>query len=210
MALAAKLKEIVLNSPEIVETERLFRIYDDFIKDMVYKADNHEKAKRFFDDSIRQISGLKKERIKKKITVGIIGDYAHTLFGIFPFFDIEKFLLSEKVRVIQPLSFLNYFSFLSPIYSKKNREELRKLLPQSVTGSDAITILSAIYLKNKVDGLIHIRTFSCTPEEVANEVLISNKKKFPPVLSLSYDAHTTEENMRVRIEAFIDTIRSKK
>ena len=210
MALAAKLKEIVLNSPEIVETERLFRIYDDFIKDMVYKADNHEKAKRFFDDSIRQISGLKKERIKKKITVGIIGDYAHTLFGIFPFFDIEKFLLSEKVRVIQPLSFLNYFSFLSPIYSKKNREELRKLLPQSVTGSDAITILSAIYLKNKVDGLIHIGTFSCTPEEVANEVLISNKKKFPPVLSLSYDAHTTEENMRVRIEAFIDTIRSKK
>jgi len=210
MALAAKLKETILDSPEIAETEKLFRIYNDFIDGMIYKADDYEKAKKLFDDSRKKISALKKEKIRKKITIGIIGDYAHTLFGIFPFFDIEKFLLSEKVTVKQPLSFLNYFSFLSPIYSKKNREECRKIFPKSVGGSDAITVLSANYLKNKVDGLVHVGTFSCTPEEVANEVLLSHKKMFPPILSLSYDAHTTEENMKVRIEAFIDMIKSQK
>jgi len=210
MALAAKLKETILNSPEISKTQELFRIYNKFVEEMIYKADDYEKAKKLFNDSMKKISAMKKDKIKKKITIGIVGDYAHTLFSIFPFFDIEKFLLSEKVAVRQPLSFLNYFSFLSPIYSKKNREECGKIFPKSVGGSDAITVLSANYLKNKVDGLIHVGTFSCTPEEVANEVLLSHKKMFPPILSLSYDAHTTEETMKVRIEAFIDMIKAQK
>jgi len=73
-----------------------------------------------------------------------------------------------------------------------------------------VTLLSALHLKDKVDGLIHMRTFGCLPEEVANEVLTTNKKDFPPILSLSFDAHTTEENLKVRMEAFIDMIKNKK
>ena len=99
---------------------------------------------------------------------------------------------------------------MSPLYSKNNIKQLKKIFPQSVTGSDTATVLSAIHLKNKVDGLIHVGTFSCTPEEVANEVLTSYKKMFPPILSLQYDAHTNEENMKVRIEAFIDMLKNKK
>jgi len=210
MKLAAKVKEKMLLSADVIDKKKLFAVYDMFISDMIFKADSRDKADYFFKKAIRSINGLERKRIKTKIRVGIVGDYAHTLFGAFPFFNIEEFLLSEDVYVEQPLSFTNYYSFLSPLYSRKNIRKLKRIFPQNVTGSDAVTLLSALYLKEKVDGLIHVGTFSCTPEEVANEVLISNKRSFPPVLSLSYDAHTNEENMRVRIEAFIDMLKNKK
>ena len=210
MRLAAKLKEKVLDSADAVDKDFLFVIYDSFIKEMIFNAGDSRKAKKIFETASKSISNLKRKKIKKKITIGIVGDYSHTLFSIFPFFDIEKFLISEDIYVRQPLSFINYYSFLSPIYSKKNRKFVSKIFPKAVAGSDVITILSANYLKNKVDGLIHVGTFSCTPEEVANEVLLSNKKLFPPILSLSYDAHTTEENLKVRIEAFVDMLLAQK
>lgn len=209
MRMVSILKEKILGSPEIIDKDRLFLIYDKFMHDMVYRADDFRNAKALFENAMKNILQLKRKKLGKKIRIGIVGDYDHTLFSLFPIFDIEKYLLSEDVFVRQPLSFINYYSFLSPIYSAKNRKEAAKIFPKSVTGSDAMTILSANYLKNKVDGLIHVGTFSCTPEEVANEVLISHKQMFPPILSLQYDAHTTEENMKVRIEAFIDMLRAK-
>ncbi|MEM0465630.1 MAG: hypothetical protein QXW97_02930 [Candidatus Pacearchaeota archaeon] len=207
MKMASIIKEIILKSPDIIEKEKLFDIYEKFIHDMIFKAKNFELSKKIYFETLNKIKKLKREKIKSKLTIGIVGDFAHTLFSFFPFLDIEKFLLMQKVSVNQPLSFYNYYSFLSPLYNKKIRFAAKKIFPQGVSGSDIITILSSLYLKDKVNGIIHIRTFSCTPEEVANEVLISNKDKFPPILSLSCDEHTTEENLKVRIEAFIDLLK---
>lgn len=209
MKMVSKIKEIVLNSPDVVESQKLFLILDNLVENMIYNADDKNQAQNLFMQAKKQIKELKRKKISKKITLGIVGDYSYTLFSDSPFFDIEKFLVSEGIYVNQPLSFFNYYSFLSPLYSKENRKKQIKMLKRGIGGSEIITILSSVYLKNKVDGLIHIRTFSCTPEEVANEILTSNKEKFPPILSLSYDAHTTEENLKVRIEAFIDMLRMK-
>ncbi len=209
MKLASEIKEIIISSPEIANKQKLFSVYDGFIRKMIFEADGLREADEAFDETMDKIKKLERKKLKRKITVGIIGDYAHTLFSLQPFFDIEKFLLEEDAAIKQPLSFYNYYNFKSEIYSKKNREECRKIFPQKVSGSDTVTILSALALKDKVDGIIHIKTFGCMPEEVANEVLISNKDKFPPILSLSYDAHTTEENLKVRIEAFLDILENK-
>ena len=210
MKMAAKLKEKILDSADVAEKEKLFSVYDNFIYDMIYNADTKEDAKKAFEEAAAGILNLRKKKLGKKLVIGIIGDYEHTLLSTFPVLDIEKFLLLQDVFVKQPLSFVNYFSFLSPLYSSRNRKGLEELLPKSVAGSDAVTILCANYLKNRVDGLIHVGTFSCTPEEVADEVLLAHKEKFPPILSLSYDAHTTEENMKVRIEAFVDMLLAHK
>jgi len=209
MKFAAEIKNLILSSPEIIDKQNLFSLYDKFLEDMIYNADSNKDAEEIYNTVIEKIKNLKRKKIKKNITIGIVGDLAHTLFSLQPFLDIEKFLLSEDVKIIQPLTFYNYYNFNSKLYTKKNRIELKKIFPQNVSGSDAVTILSTIYLKDKVDGLIHIRTFGCLPEEIANEVLLSNKEIFPPILSLSYDAHTTEENLKVRIEAFVDIINHK-
>jgi predicted nucleotide-binding protein (sugar kinase/HSP70/actin superfamily) len=207
MNLTAKIKDIILNSPDVVEKEKLFKVHEDVIKEMIYNAKTKKQADEIFECALTEIKNMKRKKIRRKIKIGIVGDYAHTLFSQQPFFDIEKFILSEDVSINQPLSFASYYNFLSPVYTKKNRNDLKKIFPQNVSGSDGVTLLCSFYLKDKVDGLIHIRTFGCMPEEVANEVLTTNKNMFPPILSLSYDAHTTEENLKVRIEAFIDMLR---
>lgn len=210
MNMAAKLKEQIFSSPEIINKEKLFSIYDNFIKEMIFQADTIEKSKEIYKGALIKINKLDKKELKKKLIIGFVGDYAQTLFSFNPFLDIERFLLSQNVSVKQPLSFTNYYSLFSPIYKKENRNNVKKIFPKSVSGSDRVTLMSAMHLKNKVDGIIHIRAFGCMPEEIANEVLISNKKIFPPILSLSYDAHTTEESLKVRIEAFVDMLNNKK
>jgi len=210
MKIASDLRASLLGCSDILDKEKLFQTYDTFIENMIFNGNSLKESKEIYKRTIGEIKNMKKIKIKDKITIGLVGDFAHTLFSLAPFFDIERFLLKENVSVIQPISFTNFYNFLSPLYTKKNLKKGREYLPQKVCGSDKMTILSSLYLKNKVDGLIHIRTFLCTPEEVANEVLISHKSKFPPILSLSYDSHTTEENLKVRIEAFIDMIKHKK
>jgi predicted nucleotide-binding protein (sugar kinase/HSP70/actin superfamily) len=209
MKMASELKEKILSSPQITDKEKLFSIYDQFIDNMIFKADTLKESEEIYSQALKEIAKLKTSRLDNEIKIGIVGDFSHTLFAWSPFMDIEKFLLEEGISVNQPLSAARYYYFLSPFYSKKNLKRRYDYLPQKISGSDIMTILCSLYLKDKVDGLIHTRTFGCTPEETANEVLISNKKDFPPILSLSYDAHTTEENLRVRIEAFIDMLKRK-
>ena len=209
MNLASDLKQKILTSPEIIDKQAVFKIYDRFMDEMIFVGDTQQKSEEIYKKAKSEIDSLKKVKLKKIIKIGLVGDYAHTLFSFNPFFDLERFILEQNIVVNQPLSFASYYNFLSPIYSIKNRKELSKIFPQNVSGSDAVTLLTSLYIKDKVDGIIHIRTFGCMPEEIVNEVLLNNKEKFPPILSLSYDAHTTEENFKVRIEAFIDMIKNK-
>jgi predicted nucleotide-binding protein (sugar kinase/HSP70/actin superfamily) len=208
MKLVAGLKDKFLESSNVIDKQELFSIFEGFVEKMIFEADTLESAKVIHARAVRAMEGLERRKLQKRMTIGIVGDYAHTLFSLHPFFDIERFFLSEGISIRQPLSFFNYYNFRSDIYRKQNRRKAREILPQSVSGSDTITVFSSLSMKDSVDGIIHIRTFGCMPEEVANEVLLSHN--FPPILSLSYDAHTTEESLRVRIEAFIDMLQQRK
>lgn len=210
MKLANQIREVIFSSNRVIDKNRLFSIYDDFIRELIFNADNLDSSRSIFKRTKENIDQLEKKEADKTLTIGLVGDWANTVFSFSPIFNIEKFLLSENIIIKQPLNFTNFYNIFSPIYGKKNRQRMKQLLPQFIGGSDRTTVLSSLYLKNKVDGLIHIRTFGCTPEEVASEVLISNKNIFPPMLSLSYDAHTTEENIKVRIEAFLDMLKSRR
>jgi benzoyl-CoA reductase/2-hydroxyglutaryl-CoA dehydratase subunit BcrC/BadD/HgdB len=78
------------------------------------------------------------------------------------------------------------------------------------TGMDTVT--EAIDLaKKKYDGIIHIKSFGCTPEIDSMPVLqnISNDYKIP-ILYFSFDSQTSETGIRTRLEAFYDMIVMRK
>ena len=119
MNMTAELKEIVLTSPEIIDKQKLFKIYDKFIQEMIFDADTLQKSKEILKKAVSEIKILSKKKLKKKIKIGIVGDYAHTLFSLHPFIDIEKFILEQDIVVNQPLSFANYYiSFHQSIQRK--------------------------------------------------------------------------------------------
>jgi benzoyl-CoA reductase/2-hydroxyglutaryl-CoA dehydratase subunit BcrC/BadD/HgdB len=67
------------------------------------------------------------------------------------------------------------------------------------------------FAKKGYDGIIHIKSFGCTPEMDAMPVLqnISADYKIP-VLYFSFDSQTSDAGVKTRLEAFYDMIRMRK
>ena len=74
------------------------------------------------------------------------------------------------------------------------------------------TIKSALdYAKEDFDGIIHLKSFGCTPEIDAMPVLqrISEDYKIP-IIYFSFDSQTSDVGINTRIEAFYDMIMMRK
>jgi len=67
------------------------------------------------------------------------------------------------------------------------------------------------YAKKGYDGIIHVKSFGCTPEIDTIPVLqnISNDYKIP-ILYFSFDTQTSETGFTTRLEAFYDMIVMRK
>ena len=63
MNLAAKLKEIILSSPQIIEKEKLFGVYDEFIKEMIFNGNTSKESEDIFNKSLDEIKNLKINKI---------------------------------------------------------------------------------------------------------------------------------------------------
>ena len=74
------------------------------------------------------------------------------------------------------------------------------------------TLAAALrYAETGFDGIVHVKSFGCTPEVDAMSVLqnISADRKIP-VLYLSYDSQTGDAGIHTRLEAFYDMIAMKR
>lgn len=67
------------------------------------------------------------------------------------------------------------------------------------------------YLRDGFDGVVHVKPFGCLPEVNALPALqrLSRENDFP-VMSLSFDVHTSETGTRTRVEAFCDMLRRRR
>jgi predicted nucleotide-binding protein (sugar kinase/HSP70/actin superfamily) len=58
------------------------------------------------------------------------------------------------------------------------------------------------------DGLIHVAPFNCTPEVVAEGILLDYDPHSPvPILHLSFDEQTSDAGLSTRLEAYTDLLR---
>ena len=80
-------------------------------------------------------------------------------------------------------------------------------------GADASgTIVKSLDVAKKgFDGILHLKSFGCTPEISAMSILpkISDEYNIP-ILYFSFDAEDNEVGVDTRLEAFYDMIKSKK
>jgi hypothetical protein len=62
-----------------------------------------------------------------------------------------------------------------------------------------------------VDGVIHLAPFSCTPEVMAHNALLTLQRECQvPILSLSFDEHTGRAGLLTRLEAFVDILERRR
>ncbi|MEO0101983.1 MAG: acyl-CoA dehydratase activase-related protein [candidate division WOR-3 bacterium] len=191
---------------DFAEAERLEKI---FLKKI-------ERAEKF-----SEILWLKKE-IKKilwvedrgdLLKVGLVGEI---YFMIEPFAnqEMEKELGRMGVWVLAKRSLYRHLMHLLKLDWEflKFYFLARRYLKDSPGGEAIRTLGEALdFIKKGVDGIIHIFPFTCMPENIAMEALKEVSKDYDvPVLSLSFDEHTSKTGLLTRLEAFVELIKRKR
>lgn len=183
-------------------------ILTDAYREML-NATSREAIEEVYRKAIERMRGLLRQR-EPSARIAIIGDFYTTMLGCFPVFDLLRFISSHLQA--QVIWVMDWWSFINPfgdLWGKGNYREGLRMLGQRITGSDIITVCAALKARNKgVDGILHLSVFGCTPETTAIGALnfFRSKYNLPPICSITFDEHTQPDAVKVRVEAFIDTL----
>ena len=92
--------------------------------------------------------------------------------------------------------------------TQAREEEVGRYLGRDVGGFALPSLKEAVaFVREGIDGLIHLAPFNCTPEIVAASVLSPLARDHNvPLLSLSFDEHSGEAGLVTRLEAFVDLL----
>ena len=95
---------------------------------------------------------------------------------------------------------------------KKKKKKGKKYLKYHL-GADATesVVLTEELAKQGFDGIIHIKSFGCTPELNAMPILSKVSEDYGiPIIYFSFDSQDSEVGIETRLEAFYDMIIAKK
>ena len=147
---------------------------------------------------------------KNCLKVGLVGE----LFSIMEPFssnNIELKLSSFGIEVHR-FTTLTYLLFQKKYNLKKLLKKGKKYLKYHL-GADATesVVLSMQMAEKNYDGIVHIKSFGCTPELNAMTILekISNDYEIP-IIYFSFDSQNSDVAIDTRIEAFYDMIIQKR
>lgn len=143
----------------------------------------------------------------KPLRVGIVGEY-YTIMEPFSNHYIEKELAKMGIVVERWMNITN--SILHQ--DKKTIEHISKYAKYNMGATAMFTIDRALeFAKKGYDGIIHLKSFGCTPEMDAIPILqnISADYKIP-ILYFSFDSQTSDTGIQTRLEAFYDMIIMRK
>ncbi|MCD8314072.1 MAG: hypothetical protein LUD44_00270 [Firmicutes bacterium] len=183
------------------------KIYREFLLDMNTASSGtdiknaYKKAKTAMDD----------EPINKPalpLRVGIVGEY-FTVMDKYGNLDLENKLCRMGVEVHRFMNVTNYnFGSSEPKLFVTAKQYMR--FPMGPTSATNVTTAEN-YAKLGYDGIIHVKSFGCTPEVDIMPILSRISSEYHiPILYLSYDTQTSDTGLDTRLEAFYDMISLKK
>ena len=156
---------------------------------------------------------FKKIKINKPpnhLKIGLVGEL-FSLMEPFSSANIEEKLISHHIEVFRQTT-LTYLlitkKFTLHHHIKKSKKYLRFHL--GADGSESV-YLSHTLKKKGYDGIVHIKSFGCTPE--INAIPIMNKiseELSIPIIHFSFDSEDSDVGVTTRIEAFYDMIKERK
>lgn len=144
------------------------------------------------------------------IKVKVLGEL-YTLMNDSASCNIEKKLIKMRVDVDRKTD-LTYLlitkRFILPRLIKRGKEYIKYHLGADASGS---VVLSAEAGINNYDGILHLKSFGCTPEISAMSIMPKISSKYNiPILYFSFDAEDNEVGVDTRLEAFYDMILMKR
>ncbi len=149
-----------------------------------------------------------------ELRIGMVGEI-YFMIEQYANQEIEKELARLGVEVLFERSLYHHIMHLlriDPAHARSRRLAHRYL--RECPGGEAIrTVGEAIHFaeSGQADGIVHVFPFTCMPENIALEALQQlSADTGMPVLSLSFDEHTSRTGLLTRLEAFVDLLKRKK
>lgn len=185
------------------------RAYQDFLTAM-YTAQGRNDVEAGYRAAKRSLQSIPLNKPLRPLRVGIVGEF-YTAMDAFSNLELEQKLADMRVEVHRWMNVTN--QFLRYGGGQKNlRVKIQDLCQYDMGPTSTANIWYARECAERgYDGLIHIKSATCTPEIDVMPVLqnISADYKIP-VLYLTYDAQTSDVGLMTRLEAFYDMIDMRK
>ena len=160
---------------------------------------------------VRQLFNL--NGTEPQVRLGLVGEI-YFMIEQFASQEIEKELGKMGAEVVFERSLyrhIRHLLFSDPAFVRSGRLA-RRYLEESPGGEAIRTVGEAVYFQQQgLDGIVHIFPFTCMPENIALEALQKlSEETGMPVLSLSFDEHTSRTGLLTRLEAFVDLVKRRK
>lgn len=158
--------------------------------------------------TIRALREVELNLPSRKLRVGIIGEL-YTAMDAFSNHEIERFLAGRGISVQRDMS----VTFL--IFGKRDKRTIKRTggylqYPVGANGIDSVAWLRD-YAQRGFDGVIHVKSFGCTPELNAMPALTRLSRDMGiPLIHLSFDTQTSETGLETRLEAFCDMLEMRR
>ncbi|MDD2377854.1 MAG: hypothetical protein PHD10_04240 [Bacilli bacterium] len=191
-----------------IENGSFDKIYNEFL-DKIRQVKSKKELKKIYSIYYKKLKDNPVIKPKNPLKVGLIGEY-YTVMEPFSNHFMEKELAKKGIVVTRTMNVSNTVFWLGR--EKELKKKVKGYLKYDIGATGIDTISEAIELaKKKYDGIIHVKSFGCTPEIDAMPVLqnISNDYKIP-ILYFSFDSQTSETGIQTRLEAFYDMITMRK
>ena len=182
-------------------------IYTQFLQSM-NQADSLPRIwalARFYGKKLREIPLTPPPH---PLRVGIVGDL-YTVMEPASNYDIERKLIKRGISVSRKMN-VSFLLFSGPkqLTLRRTRGYLR--YPVGANGLDSVA-QSLDYAHRGYDGILHLKSFGCTPELNATPALSNISADYDiPILHMSFDIHTSSAGLDTRLEAFMDMIEMRK
>jgi len=153
---------------------------------------------------------IKKKKKKERYKVAIIGEL-YTLMDKEANNEIEEFFNQAGIELTRPLD-LTYLVLRRKTSPNKLLKKQNPYIKYHLGATATDSVIKATYFaKKKYDGILHLKSFGCTPELSAIPILQKISEDYNiPITCLSFDLQNSQEGLRTRLEAFIDMLEMRR
>jgi len=149
------------------------------------------------------------DKPEKPIRIGILGEI-YVVVEPFSNCHMERWLADHGVEINRPLDLTRMAIAIHNIPAQI--EQSGGYVDYNI-GSTANDVIAHGHrmMKDGIDGIIHVKPASCSPEITAMTILQNMSRDFGvPVMYLTFDTETSETGVHTRLEAFLDMITMKR
>lgn len=181
--------------------------HQDFLAEM-RQVRSRKELRAAYRKHMRAFAAIRVNKPRYPLRVGIIGEY-YTIMEPFSNHFMEKELARMGIIVDR---WMNISNSLLHYPEEEILQRTSRYVKYNMGATSMSTISKALeFARRGYDGIIHVKSFGCTPEMDAITVLQNISADYRiPILYFSFDSQTSETGIRTRLEAFYDMITMRK